>query len=123
MGERELWQFFREVRDAVSDGNRGASSQPYRAGTFMVTARAGEVELTVKDISEEDAILISSELTDRGVRAFISSSRLCPECNRRVPDQAYCTNCRAPLNGRASEFPVGRPTDEAEGERGASPGD
>jgi hypothetical protein len=97
MAERDLWEFFREVQDAVSEGNRGATAQPYRSGTFMVTARAGEVELTVKDVSEEDAILIASELVDRGVRALVSGSLLCPSCGQRVPDQSYCVRCRAPL--------------------------
>jgi hypothetical protein len=63
----------------------------------MVTARAGEVELTVKDVSEEDAILIAGELADRGVRALVSGSLLCPSCGQRVPDQSYCVRCRAPL--------------------------
>jgi hypothetical protein len=97
MAERDLWEFFREVQDAVSEGNRGVATQPYRSGTFMVTARAGEVELTVKDVSEEDAILIAGELGERGVRALVSGSVLCPNCGQRVPDQSYCVRCRAPL--------------------------
>jgi hypothetical protein len=97
MGERELWAFFREVRDAVSEGNEGARKQPYRPGTFMVTARAGEVELTVKDVTEEDAILIAGELTERGVRAMVSGSVICPGCGQRVPEQSYCIRCRAAL--------------------------
>jgi hypothetical protein len=97
MAERDLWEFFREVRDAVNEGNRGVATQPYRSGTFMVTARAGEVELTVKDVSEEDAVLIAGELGERGVRAEVSGSLVCPACGQRVPDQSYCVRCRAPL--------------------------
>ena len=97
MGERELWQFFREVRDAVSEGNSGTSEQPYRAGTYMVTARAGEVELTVKDISEEDAVLIAGELNERGVRALVNASVVCPHCGERVPQQTFCVRCRGKL--------------------------
>ena len=98
MGERELWQFFREVRDAVGEGNRGETEQPYRSGTYMVTARAGEVELTVKDISEEDAILVAGELNERGVRAIVNGSILCPHCSERVPDRAFCVRCRSKLS-------------------------
>lgn len=98
MAERDLWEFFREVRDAVGEGNRGSIEQPYRAGTFMVTARAGEVELTVKDVSEEDAILIAAELTARDVRAVVSGSLVCSSCGERVPDQSYCVHCRASLS-------------------------
>ncbi|HEX7003089.1 MAG TPA: hypothetical protein VF168_02750 [Trueperaceae bacterium] len=103
MGERELWQFFREVRDAVAQGNRGAKEQPYRSGTFMVTARAGEVELTVKDISEEDAVLIAGELNERGVRALVNGSVLCPHCGERVPEQSFCVRCRRKLAGELQE--------------------
>ncbi|MEX2542459.1 MAG: hypothetical protein WD314_11650 [Trueperaceae bacterium] len=99
MAERDLWEFFQEVRDAVGEGNRGSGAQPYRSGTFMVTARAGEVELTVKDVTEEDAILIAGELAQRGVRAVVSGSLVCPSCSERVPDQGYCVRCRAPLTG------------------------
>jgi hypothetical protein len=97
MGERELWDFFREVRDAVGEGNRGSTTEPYRAGTFMVIARAGEVELTVKDVTEEDAILIAGELNERGVRALVRGSLQCPKCGERVPDQAFCVSCRSRL--------------------------
>ncbi|MEX2534881.1 MAG: hypothetical protein WD273_04695 [Trueperaceae bacterium] len=97
MGERELWQFFREVREAVSEGNRGATEQPYQSGTFMVTARAGDVELSVKDISEEDAVLITGELNARGVRASVHGSVVCSECGERVPAQSFCVRCRARL--------------------------
>lgn len=97
MGERELWKFFREVREAVSEGNSGTTPQPYRSGTFMVTARSGDVELSVKDVTEEDAILIAGELSERGVRAMVSASLLCPACGERVPDQEFCIRCRAKL--------------------------
>lgn len=99
MGETELWQFFREVREAVAKGNSGSSDHPYHPGTFMVTALAGEVELTVKDVTEEDAVLIAGELAGRGVRAMVSGSLNCPTCGHRVPDQDYCVRCRAPLRG------------------------
>lgn len=99
MGERELWKFFEEVRDAVSRGNTGVGEQPYKSGTYMVTARAGEIELTVKDVSEEDAVLIAGELSDRGVRALVRGSRHCPGCGERVPDQDYCVRCRSKLRG------------------------
>lgn len=97
MGERELWEFFREVREAVDEGNRGDRPQPYRSGTFMVTALAGDVELTVKDVTEEDAVLIAGELGERGVRARVSGSLLCESCGQRVPDQEYCVVCRSRL--------------------------
>ncbi|SRR5690625_2122803 len=97
MGEHELWQFFLEVQAAVEEGNAGLGPQPYRAGNHMVSALAGDVELSVKDISEEDAILIAGELKERGVRALVTGSRICGSCGRRVPDQAYCVSCRSRL--------------------------
>lgn len=97
MNERKLWKFFREVNQAVSEGNSGRAPHPYLSGRFMVTARAGEVELTIKDISEEDAVLIASELRSLGARAVVSGSLLCPSCGQRVPDSAYCIRCRTKL--------------------------
>ncbi len=97
VSERELLNYFREVRQAVTQGNRGAAPHPYRRGDFMVCAQAGDIELTVQDISEEDAILIASELKALGAHAIVSGSLLCPRCGERVPAQSYCTNCRARL--------------------------
>jgi len=97
MGEQELWKFFLEVQEAVEDGNAGRATQPYEAGNHMVSALAGDVELSVKDVSEEDAILIAGELKERGVRALVSGTLICPACGRRVPDQEYCISCRSRL--------------------------
>ena len=93
--------FFREVRNAVARGNRGLETQPYRHGTFLVDACAGDVELTIQDVTEEDAVLIAGELGSLGVHAVIRGSRLCPHCGARVPDQASCVRCRRPLDGHA----------------------
>jgi hypothetical protein len=97
VSERELWNYFREVRQAVNRGNRGDTPHPYRRGDFMVCAQAGDIELTVQDVSEEDAVLIASELKALGAHAVVSGSRLCNSCKERVPAQSYCTNCRAKL--------------------------
>lgn len=93
-GDNALWQYFQEVNAAVQAANSGKGSQPYVRGTFMVTALADEVELAVKDISEEDAILIAAELKALGANAVVSGSRLCPSCQQRVPATAYCAVCR-----------------------------
>ena len=90
-------RYFREVRRAVTRGNRGLGTQPYRHGTFLVDACAGDVELTISDVTEEDAVLIAGELAELGVRAVVRGSRLCPHCGARVPDQASCVRCRRPL--------------------------
>ena len=63
----------------------------------MVTALSGDIEFTVSDITEEDAVLIAGELKDMGVRALVRGTVVCKECSRRVPDQAYCVRCRAKL--------------------------
>jgi hypothetical protein len=97
MNEERLWRYFSEVRAAVEAANRGQESQPYRRGTFMVTAVAGDVELTVSDVSEEDAVLIAGELKAMGVKALVSGSVICPACGKRVPEQRYCVQCRARL--------------------------
>jgi len=97
VSEQALWRFFLEVRRAVAAGNSGGTTQPYRRGTFLVSARAGDVELTIKDVSEEDAILIAAELTELGVHTLVRSSVVCPSCGLRVPAQAFCSNCRKRL--------------------------
>jgi hypothetical protein len=93
-----LWSYFREVRAAVEQANRGDGDQPYRAGDFLVHAEAGDVELTIRDVSEEDAILIAGELRSLGARTAVRALGVCPSCGARVPRQAYCVACRAPLS-------------------------
>lgn len=95
--KRDLWQYFQEIRQAVEAANRGDASQPYASGRFMVSALSGDVELTISDIAEEDAVLIASELSAMGVRAVIRASVICSECGARVPQQDYCVRCRAKL--------------------------
>jgi hypothetical protein len=92
-----LWRYFREVREAVERANRGDGSQPYRPGDFLVHAEVGEVELTVRDVSEEDAVLIAGELATLGARTSLRALITCPSCGQRVPDQAYCVSCRTAL--------------------------
>lgn len=92
-----LWRYFRDISSAVNAANRGEGAQPYVSGHFMVSAFADEIELTISDISEEDAVLIASELRTMGVRALVQGSRICPKCGKRVPQQDYCTVCRAKL--------------------------
>ncbi len=101
MSETALVSFFRDLRRAVARGNEGLEAQPYRHGTFLVDACAGDVEFTVSDVTEEDAVLIAAELGELGVRAVIRGSRICPHCGARVPDQASCIRCRQPLDAAA----------------------
>ena len=98
MSEEALWKYVRELHEAVERGNRGDAPQPYRKGTFLVSARAGDIEVTVKDIAEEDAVLIAGELQAYGVRTVIRGSLACPHCGRRVPAQRYCARCRQRLS-------------------------
>lgn len=95
--ELSLWRYFRDVREAVEAANRGAGTHPYRSGTFMVTAIAGDIEMTISDVSEEDAVLIAGELSEMGVKALLRASVICPSCETRVPEQDYCIKCRAKL--------------------------
>jgi len=92
-----LWRYFRDIRAAVDAANHGRATQPYATGTFMVSALEGDIELTISDVSEEDAVLIASELKEMGVKAVVSSSLICPKCGKRVPKQDYCVHCRAKL--------------------------
>ena len=92
-----LWTYFREVRAAVNAANQGRGSQPYESGTFVVSALADDIELTIADVSEEDAILISSELEAMGVKSVVRGSVICPGCRARVPKQTYCVQCRERL--------------------------
>jgi hypothetical protein len=95
--EQALWSFVHEVRRAVAEGERGLRSPPYASGNFLVSARAGDVELTIKDVSEEDAVLIAAEIRLLGTRATIFASTTCPSCGLRVPQQRHCTACRQTL--------------------------
>lgn len=101
MSEAALVRFFRELRRAVARGNEGLEPQPYRNGTFLVDACAGDVEFTVSDVTEEDAVLIAGELGELGVHAVVRGSRVCPHCGARVPDQTSCIRCRQPLDAAA----------------------
>jgi hypothetical protein len=101
VSEAALVRFFGELRRAVVRGNEGLDPQPYRRGTFLVDACAGDIELTVSDVSEEDAVLIAGELDALGVHAVVRGSRVCPHCGARVPDQASCIRCRRPLDAAA----------------------
>ena len=92
-----LWTYFREVRAAVNAANQGRDSQPYASGTFMVCALADDIELTISDVSEEDAVLIASELDAMGVKSVVRGSVTCPSCKERVPKQTYCVRCREKL--------------------------
>ncbi|CAN5893360.1 hypothetical protein BH24DEI2_BH24DEI2_28240 [soil metagenome] len=96
--EQHLWHYFTEIKTAVDAGNRGDTVQPYISGTFMVTALSGEIEFTVSDISEEDAVLIAGELKDMGIRALVRGTQPCPRCGKRVPTQDHCVHCRSKLS-------------------------
>lgn len=113
MSEEALWKYVRELHAAVEKGNRGDAPQPYHKGPFLVSARAGDIEVTIKDIAEEDAILIAGELGSYGVRTVIRGSRTCPHCGERVPAQRYCTSCRERLP-RAAEPPFTDPSADRE---------
>ena len=95
--DKQLWNYFKEIKTAVDSGNSGKALQPYRNGIFMVTAISGDIEFTVSDITEEDAVLIAGELKDMGVRALVRGTVLCTSCKKRVPEQDYCVRCRNKL--------------------------
>lgn len=95
--EDALLGFFRDVHAAVERSNAGEGEAPYQRGSFVVAARAGDVELSIRDVTEEDAVLIAAELRALGARAVIRGSRTCPTCGNTVPEQAYCAVCRTAL--------------------------
>lgn len=97
MDDHPLWQYFRDVSASVGAANQDSSAQPYRRGSYMVSAFADELELSVTDVSEEDAVLIAAELKEMGVRAVIRNSFVCPHCGLKVPEQDYCVHCRKKL--------------------------
>lgn len=109
--ERELLRYFREVRAAVEAAHRGEGSHPYRRGTYVVDAVAGDLELTLKDLSEEDAVLVASELRELGARVVLRGTVVCGSCGQRVPDQDHCVACRARLEPPPSPGGPGDPVD------------
>ena len=90
---------------AVGAANSDGSAQPYARGSYMVSAFADDLELSVTDVSEEDAVLIAAELQTMGVRAVIRHSFICPHCGLKVPEQEYCVNCRRKLPERTDPTP------------------
>lgn len=92
-----LRRFFAEVTAAVASAHEGEADLPYRHGRFVVDAVAGDVEVTLKDVSEEDAILIAADLRELGARVVVRGSVVCGRCGALVPDQERCVACRAPL--------------------------
>lgn len=107
--DHPLWRYFRDVSTAVSAANSDGSAQPYARGSYVVSAFADDVELSVTDVSEEDAVLIAAELKTMGVRAVIRHSFVCPHCGLKVPEQDYCVNCRRKLPERTRGTPSETP--------------
>ncbi|MEM7736518.1 MAG: hypothetical protein AAF267_12080 [Deinococcota bacterium] len=95
--EQALWQYFCDVSEAVDDANERGKGQPYASGQFMIVAQAGDIELTVNNVTEEDAILIAAELRTGGVNVSVRDTVICPTCQQRVAKQSYCTSCRSKL--------------------------
>jgi hypothetical protein len=96
--EDAVRRFFAEIVQAVEAANAGRGQHPYQRGTFLVSAVAGETEITLQNVSEEDAVLIASELRALGARAVVRGAVHCPRCGAFVPDQEHCTVCRASLS-------------------------
>ena len=88
-----LWSWFRELRTTVEAANAGHGEHPFRRGDFEVRAVADEVELTLRDVSEEDAVLIASELRTLGATARVIALATCPRCGGRAPAEALCSAC------------------------------
>jgi hypothetical protein len=101
--EDALRRYVAEVVKAIDDARRGRGELPYRYGRFIVSAVAGQIECTLKDVSEEDAVLIAGELRALGARAVVRGARRCRACGSLVPDQDHCVVCRAPLAGGAPD--------------------
>jgi hypothetical protein len=99
--EDAVRRFFAEIVQAVESANAGHGEHPYRRGTFLVSAVAGETEITLQNVSEEDAILIAAELRSLGAHAVVRGAVHCPHCGAFVPDQEHCTVCRSPLGAAA----------------------
>lgn len=88
-----LWSWFRELRTTVEAANAGDGDHPFRRGDFEVHAAADEVELTLRDVSEEDAVLIASELRSLGATARLVALADCPGCGHRGPAESPCPDC------------------------------
>jgi hypothetical protein len=95
--EQALWQYFCDVSEAVDSANQRSQNQPYASGQFIIVAQAGDIELTVSNVAEEDAILIAAELRAGGVNVNVRNTLICPNCQQRVARQSYCTFCRSKL--------------------------
>lgn len=92
-----LRAYLRELEQAVHYAQQTRTSLPFKRGTFIVLARGKELEIAIKNVTEEDAILIASELKARGVHVSIHGTVRCPHCQQQVPRQSRCLVCRHKL--------------------------
>lgn len=93
-----LTAYLNELDEAVYHAQHTQSSLPFKRGSFIVSARGEELEVNIKNITEEDAILIASELEARGVHVAVYGTLRCPYCHEQVPKQRYCVHCRHKLS-------------------------
>ncbi|MEZ4632555.1 MAG: hypothetical protein R2880_17895 [Deinococcales bacterium] len=97
MSEEALKGYVRELYAEISKAHQGKGDLPFRHGSFWVSAISRDMEMDITHVSEEDAIIIVSELQALGIRAVMRAMMNCPNCKKAIPKQDYCLYCRKKL--------------------------
>ena len=97
MSQEFLQRYISDLQQLIAESERNNTPRPFKRGSFMVSAIAEDVEMDIANVTEEDAILIVSELSEFGINAVMRDSVICKHCEERVPKQSFCINCRKKL--------------------------
>lgn len=97
MSKNQLEHYISELQRLIAESERDNTSRPFKRGSFIVSAIEDDVEMDIANVTEEDAILIVSELSYMGINAVMRDSVICKQCSERVPKQTFCVNCRKKL--------------------------
>ena len=97
MSQNQLEHYISELQRLIAESERDNIPPPFKRGSFIVSAIANDVEMDIANVTEEDAILIVSELKHMGINAVMRDSVICKHCNERVPKQSFCISCRKKL--------------------------
>ena len=97
MSEEQLERYISDLQILIAKSDRENTPRPFKKGAFTVSAIENDIEMDIPDITEEDAILIVSELNSMGINAVMRESIICMHCKERIPKQNFCISCRKKL--------------------------
>lgn len=98
MSQKQLEHYISELQRLIAESERDNTPRPFRRGSFIVSAVEDDIEMDIANVTEEDAILIVSELKHLGINAVMRDSIICMHCKERVPKQSFCISCRKKIS-------------------------